>query len=170
MLHIWSTYHDDIIWYYNNILISLTTIQTFCTLRTTFDIVCNALLTMGLTQHVLSKNICFYKYAHNSCPRGPQTWFWMHSTWNFTRKKMRYLPRPETHKQKYKNIQQIKNKNATQNGSPTTPARPRAWAESPGGGSPLGSGLNHSVTSIKGWSIVIKKWSHLRNLRRSPQV
>ena len=26
-------------------------------------------------------------------PRGPQTWFWRHSTWNFTRKKMRYLPR-----------------------------------------------------------------------------
>ena len=25
-------------------------------------------LTMGLTQHVLSTNICFYKYAHNSGP------------------------------------------------------------------------------------------------------
>ena len=25
---------------------------------------------MGLTQSVLSKNICFYKYAHNSGPKG----------------------------------------------------------------------------------------------------
>ena len=24
---------------------------------------------MGLTQNVLSKNVCFYKYAHNSGPR-----------------------------------------------------------------------------------------------------
>ena len=25
---------------------------------------------MGHTQHVLGKDICFYKYAHNSGPRG----------------------------------------------------------------------------------------------------
>ena len=25
---------------------------------------------MGLTQNVLSKNVCFYKYAHNSVPWG----------------------------------------------------------------------------------------------------
>ena len=41
-------------------------------LRTTFDIVCNALFNHGLTQNVLSKNIyiCFYKYAHNSGQKG----------------------------------------------------------------------------------------------------
>ena len=25
---------------------------------------------MGLNQNVLSRNVCFYKYAHNSAPRG----------------------------------------------------------------------------------------------------
>ena len=40
-------------------------------MRTPFDIVSNALfLTMGLTQSVLPKNICLYKYAHNLGPKG----------------------------------------------------------------------------------------------------
>ena len=51
-------------------LIALSKNQAFWTLRIRFDIVFNALLTMGLTQRVLGTNICFYKYAHNSVPRG----------------------------------------------------------------------------------------------------
>ena len=51
-------------------LITLAKIQAFCILRIPFDIVFDPFLTMGLTQNVLSKNVCFYKYAHNSVPRG----------------------------------------------------------------------------------------------------
>ena len=47
MLHIWSKYYNVIIWHYNNIVITLTHIQAFCTLRTPFDIVFNALFNHG---------------------------------------------------------------------------------------------------------------------------
>ena len=71
MLHVWSKYHNVIIWYHNNILISLTKNQTCCILRTPFDIVVNALFNHGFTTEFnLSKIISFYKYAHNSGPRG----------------------------------------------------------------------------------------------------
>ena len=54
---------------------------------------------MGLTQSVLSKNICFYKYADNSGPNGSPdrilTTFYV----KLHEKQMSYLPRPETHKQ-----------------------------------------------------------------------
>ena len=45
--------------------------QALCTLRIPFDIIVNTFfLTMGLTQSVLGKNTVFFKYAHNSSPRG----------------------------------------------------------------------------------------------------
>ena len=47
MLHIGPNYHNVIIWYYNDILITLTTNQAFCILRTPFDIVFYALFNHG---------------------------------------------------------------------------------------------------------------------------
>ena len=83
-------------------------------------------------------------------PRDPQTWFWRHSTWNLARKKMSYLPRPETHKQKYKRNRQ--NQNATQNAPPRTPARPcgKSGGRQPPGKTPACS-LNMTATLFLLW-------------------
>ena len=100
MLHIWSTYHDDIIWHYNNILITLTKIQACCTLRPPFDKFLTLFLTWVSPKASLAKIYVFTNMLITQAPRGPQTWFWMHSMWICLLKTMGYLPRPETHKNK----------------------------------------------------------------------
>jgi len=55
---------------------------------------------MGLTQNVLSKNICFYKYVHKSGPRVSPDMILTAFCVKFHKKQMSYLPKPETHKQK----------------------------------------------------------------------
>ena len=49
----------------------MTTIQAFCTLRTPFDIAFNALLNHGSQPKRPWQTHMFYKYAHNSGPKGP---------------------------------------------------------------------------------------------------
>ena len=67
MLHIWSNYHNVIIWYHTNMLITLTKNQACCTLRIPFDIVVDALFNRGCHPiQPLQKNICFYKSGRNS--------------------------------------------------------------------------------------------------------
>ena len=73
---------------------------------------------MGLTQNVLSKNVCFYKYAHNSVPRGSPDMILIAFDVKFYEKKDEIPPRacrPPKKFQKFK-------KNASGMGPP--PARP----------------------------------------------
>ena len=49
-----------------NIIITLTKIKAFCTVRTPFGIVFDALFNRGYHQIQPLQNICFYKYGHNS--------------------------------------------------------------------------------------------------------
>ena len=63
--------------------------------------------------------------TQNDASGGPQTWFWMHFTWNFTPEKMAYLPGPvDPNKQIQKNKKSVKT-NAPENWIPARPpARP----------------------------------------------
>ena len=129
MLHTGPNYHNVIISYYNNILITLTNNQAFCTLRIPCHIGCNALFNHGY--HPIQPLHKIYVSAHmfiTRAPRGPQTWFWRHSTWNFTRKKMSYLPRRETHNNKLKKQKQyhLEPKN-DHNSGPWASPRARIW-------------------------------------------
>ena len=56
--------------YYHNARIKSTKIQALCTLKTPFNIVFDAHSTAVVTQFNLYKNVCFYKYGHDSGPRG----------------------------------------------------------------------------------------------------
>ena len=71
MLHTWWTSHNAIIWYYRNILTTLTNIQDLCALRTPFDIVVNALFSHG--SHP-KRSWLKYRFlqicSYNSGPRG----------------------------------------------------------------------------------------------------
>ena len=85
---------------------------------------------MGLTQNVLSKNVCFYKYAHNSGPRGSPDMILIAFDVKVHEKKDEIPPRacrPSKKFQKFK-------KKGPGNGSP---ARPGGGS---GGRSPLGRG------------------------------
>ena len=84
---------------------------------------------MGLTQNVLSKNVCFYKYAHNSVPRWSPDMILIAFDGKFQEKKDEIPPRacrPVKKFQKFK-------KNVPGNGSP---ARPSARAGGLGGAAP----------------------------------
>ena len=52
--------------YYHNTRIKSTKFQALCTLEIPFDIVFDALSTVGVTQINLYTNVDFYKYGHNS--------------------------------------------------------------------------------------------------------
>ena len=52
--------------FYHNTCIKSTKIQAFCTLRTPFDIVFNALFNRGSHPIQPLQNVRFYKYGHNS--------------------------------------------------------------------------------------------------------
>ena len=75
----------------------LTTIQACCTLRTT----------MGLAENVLSKNICFYKYAHNSSPKGSPDMILTAFEMKFDEKKDEMPPKARRFPTKSKNMQKI---------------------------------------------------------------
>ena len=107
---------------------------------------------MVSTQSVLSKNTCFYKYAHNLGPKGAPDMILTHSTWNFMRKEISYLPRPETHKTKSQKTQR-NNKMQPKMGPPERPpARPCGGS---GGRQPPGKAavcsLNITVNSSLGF-------------------
>ena len=104
---------------------------------------------MGPTQFNLSKNICFYKYAHNSGARGSPDMILTAFDMKFQEKKDE-LP-PEAWNPQATNLKKThtqKQQMQTKMGPPEPPA---ARAGSPGGGSPRGSGLNSSVTSGSTW-------------------
>ena len=79
---------------------------------------------MGLTQSVLDKNTCFYKYAHNSGPRGSPDMILTAFDVKFHEKKDELPPEawnPQT-KIKKNNL-----KNDKCNSKMGPPARPPAW-------------------------------------------
>ena len=62
---------------------------------------------MGLTQNVVSKNVCFYKYAHNSVPRGSPDMILIAFDGKFHEKKDEIPPRacrPSKKFQKFKKM------------------------------------------------------------------
>ena len=144
MLHIGPNYHNVIIWYYNDILITLTKIQAFCILRTPFDIVVNALFNHGCHPIQSSPKICFYKYAHNSIPRGAPDMSLSAFDVKFHDKNEGMPPgacRPpksEKHKNNVQNMglkQWTKNKKYNPKWAPQNP-RPSARARGPGDAAP----------------------------------
>ena len=62
---------------------------------------------MGLTENVLRKNICFYKYGHNPGPRGSPDMILTAFEVKFHKKKDELPPGPSNHK---KNVKQKKQK------------------------------------------------------------
>ena len=92
---------------------------------------------MGLTQFNLSKDICLYKYTHNSGPRGSPDMILTAFDVKFHEKKDELPPgawNPHKNTEKSK----TKQKNATQMGPPEPPL---ARAGGLGGGSPPGKPL-----------------------------
>ena len=84
---------------------------------------------MGLTQNVPSTNICFYKYAHNSGPKGSPDMILTAFDVKFHEKKNELPPEAWNPQTKIPKIQ----KNQSKMGPPEPPP---ARAKSPGGGSP----------------------------------
>ena len=79
---------------------------------------------MGLTQFNLSKNICFYKYAHNSGPKGSRDMILTAFDMKFDEKKDELPPQAWNPQTKIKKTQKTQ-KNATRMGPPeSSPARP----------------------------------------------
>ena len=100
---------------------------------------------MGLTQNVLSKNVCFYKYAHNSGPRGSPDMILTAFDVKFHEKKDEIPPRacrPPKKFQKFKNMH-------LEMGVPGAAAR----AGGPGGGSPprKKGGPGGSAPRVSSW-------------------
>ena len=56
--------------YYHNIVMTWNKIQPLCTLRTPFDLVFNDIFNHGYHPIQPSHKYMFYKYAHNSGPKG----------------------------------------------------------------------------------------------------
>ena len=94
---------------------------------------------MGLTQFNLSKNICFYKYVHNSGPRGSPDMILTAFDVTIHEKKDELPPEAwnpqHTNQKKHK-----KYKNRNPEWVPQNP-RPPACAGGPLGGSPPGISL-----------------------------
>ena len=98
--------------YYHDIVIMWTQIQLCYTLRTPFDIVFNAFFNHGYHPNQPLRKYMFLQICSRGpqtwvwvystwnfvfktrAPRGPPTWVWVYSTWNFVLKTMGYLPRP----------------------------------------------------------------------------
>ena len=85
---------------------------------------------MVITHFNLHTNICFYKYGHNSGPRGSPDMILSAVHVKFDKKKDEIPPRAC---RPLKKIPKSQNKNAPGNGSP---ARPSARAGGPGGAAP----------------------------------
>ena len=73
MLQISSYYHDVVLSYHDNILITCTKIYPFCNLRTAFDIVFTAVSDCGYDRERSLRKYMFYKCEHILDCKGHQT-------------------------------------------------------------------------------------------------
>ena len=79
--------------YYRNTCIMSTKIEACCTLRRPFDIVVDTLFNRGCHPIQPLQNVRFYKYGHNSGPRGAPDTFLSAFDVNFHEKKDEIPPR-----------------------------------------------------------------------------